>query len=161
MSGKQNPSPKKQLSKLHEKAIPPPSGLKANTLLNHCACRPLKPILCANPCDATEQTDTDFTVTVTAAMTGKLLCAVSTPTAGSLHVRYLKLAIQKRLGLPSPFAIRLLQGTETLDDFLPLQECTNTRELHLEFLVQKRTRPMTCQQLALKEAIGYQLPCEV
>ena len=87
------------------------------------------------------QTDTDFTVTVTAALTGKLLCAVSTPTAGSVYVRYLKLAIQKRLGFPSPFANRLLHGTETVDDFLHLQECTETRELHLDFLVKNEFDP--------------------
>lgn len=107
------------------------------------------------------QTEQDFTVTVAAAMTGKLLCALSSPNAGSLYVRYLKLAIQKRLGLPSPFTVRILKGTEALDDFGHLQDYTNTRELRLEYLVHRKSRPTACQQIALAEAIGLQLSREV
>ena len=102
-----------------------------------------------------------FTVTVTAALSGKLLCALTSQHAGSLFVRYLKLAIQKRLGLPSPFTVCILKGTETLDDFCHLQEITDTNELHLEFPLQKRSRPSICQKVALAEAIGHQLPREV
>ena len=85
-----------------------------------------------------EQTAQGFTVTVTAALSGKLLCALTSQHAGSLYVRYLKLAIQKQLGLPSPFTVCLLKGTEAPDDFSHLQEITDTNELHLEFLLQKK-----------------------
>ena len=105
-----------------------------------------------------DQAAQGFTVTVTAALFGKVLCALTSQHAGSLFVRYLKLAIQKRLGLPSPFTVCLLKGTETLDDFSHLQEITDTNELHLEFLLQKRSRPSACQKVALAEAIGHQLP---
>ena len=107
------------------------------------------------------QTAQDFAVTVTAAMTGKLLCALTSPHAGSLYIRYLKLAIQKRLGLPSPFTVRILKGTDTLHDFCHLQDCTDTKELQLKFLIHRRCRPSTCQQIALAEAIGHQLSREV
>ena len=103
-----------------------------------------------------EPTAQGFTVTITAALTGKLLCSLTSAHAG---VRYLKLAIQKRLGLPSP--VRILKGTDTPDDFCHLQERTDTNELHLEFLLQKRGRPTACQKVALAEEVGYQLPREV
>ena len=108
-----------------------------------------------------EQTAQGFTVTVTAALSGKLLCALTSQHAGLLYVRYLKLAIQKRPGLPSPFTVCLLKGADTPDEFCHLQEITDTDELHLEFLLQKRSRPAACQQVALAEAIGHQLPLEV
>ena len=98
-----------------------------------------------------EQTAHGFTVTVTAALSGELLCGLTSQHAGSLYVRYLKLAIQKRLGLPSPFTVCLLKGTDTPDDFCHLQEVTDTNELHLEFLLQKRGRSTACQQVALAE----------
>ena len=108
-----------------------------------------------------EQTAHPFTVTVTAACSGELFCALTSLHVGSLYVRYLKLVIQKRLGLRSPFTVRLLQGTDTPDDFCHLREITDTNELHLEFLLQRRSRPDSCQQVALAEAICHQLPREV
>ena len=101
-----------------------------------------------------------FTVTVTAALSGKLLYALTSQHAGSLFARYLKLAIQKGLGLPSPFTVCILKGAETLDDFCHLEDITHANELHLEFLLQKM-RPSTCQKVALPEAIGHHLPREV
>ena len=68
-----------------------------------------------------------FTVTVTAAFTGEPFCALTSRHGGSLYVRYLKLATQKRLGLRSPFTIRLLHGTDTPDDFCHLREITHTK----------------------------------
>ena len=64
--------------------------------------------------------------------------ALSLHNMQALFAGYLKLAIQKRLGLPSPFTVRLLKGIETLDDFSRVQEITDTNELHLEFLLQKK-----------------------
>ena len=92
---------------------------------------------------------------------GEPFCAFTSPHGGSLYVRYLKLAIQKRLGLRSPFTVRLLHGTDTPDDFCQLREITDTNAIHLEVLLQRRSRPDTCQQVALSEAICYQLPREV
>ena len=102
-----------------------------------------------------------FTITVTAALSGKLFWTLTSQHAGSLFVRYLKLAIQKRLGLPSPFTVCMLKDAEIVDDFCHLQDISDTNELHLEFLLQKRRRPAVCQKLALYEAIGHQLTREV
>ena len=98
-----------------------------------------------------------FTITVTAALSGKLFWTLTSKHAGSLFVRYLKLAIQKRPGLPSPFTVCMLKEAEIVDDFCHLQDITDTNELHLEFVLQKRRRPEACQKLALTEAIGHQL----
>ena len=108
-----------------------------------------------------EQAAQGFTITVTAALSGKLFWTRTSKHAGSLFVRYLKLAIQKRLGLPSPFTVCMLKEAEIVDDFCHLQDITDTNELHLEFVLQKRRRPAACQKLALSEAIGHQLPREV
>ena len=102
-----------------------------------------------------------FTVTVTAALTGEPFCVFTSLHVGSLPVRDLKIAIQKRLGLRSPFTIRLLHGTDTPDDFRHLCEITQTNEIQLAFLLQRRSRPDTCQKVALAEAIGCQLLREV
>ena len=67
-----------------------------------------------------EPTAHPVTITVTHALTGEPFCAFTSPHGGSLYVRYLKLAIQKRLGLRSPFTVRLLHGTDAPDDFCPL-----------------------------------------
>ena len=108
-----------------------------------------------------EHTSQGFTITVTASLSGTLFWTFTSQHAGSLFVRYLKRAIQERLVLTSPFTVCMLKGAETIDDFCHLQDVTDTSELHLEFLLQKRRRPATCQKLALSEAIGHQLPREV
>ena len=113
------------------------------------------------PLIAMEQAAQGFTITVTAALTGKLFWTFTSKHAGSLFVRYLKLTIQERLGLPSPFTVSILKEAELVDDFCHLQDITDTNELHLEFVLQKRRRPAACQKLALTEAIGHQLPREV
>ena len=84
-----------------------------------------------------EPTAHPFTITVTAALTGEPFCAFTSPHGGSLYVRYLKLAIQKRLGLRSPFTVRLLHGTDTPDDFCHLREITDTNAIHLEVLLRR------------------------
>ena len=56
-------------------------------------------------------------------------------------MRYLKLAIQERLGLPSPFTVCMLKEAEIVDDFCHLQDITDTNELHLEFVLQKGEDP--------------------
>ena len=99
-----------------------------------------------------------FTVKVAAALTGETLCEFTSPNVDALLVRDLKLAIQKRLGLLTPFTIRLLKGAEPTDDFCHMREIIDTNEIQLDYLLQRRTRPDTCQQVALAEAIGYQLP---
>ena len=68
-----------------------------------------------------------FTVKVAAALTGETFCEFTSPHVDALLVRDLKLAIQKRLGLRSPFTIRLLHGTDTPDDFCHLREITHTK----------------------------------
>ena len=103
----------------------------------------------------------NFTITVTAALSGKVFWTFASQHAGSLFVRYLKLTIQERLGLPSPFAVIMLKEGEIVDDFCHLQDITDTNELHLEYVLQKRRRPQACQKLALTEAIGHQLSREV
>ena len=85
-----------------------------------------------------EQAAQGFTITVTAALTGKLFWTFTSKHAGSLFVRYLKLTIQERLGLPSPFTVSILKEAELVDDFCHLQDITDTNELHLEFVLQKR-----------------------
>ena len=102
-----------------------------------------------------------FTITVTAALSGKAFWTFASKHAGSLFVRYLKLTIQERLGLPSPFTVIMLKEGEIVDDFCHLQDITDTNELHLEYVLQKRRRPAACQKLALTEAIGHQLSREV
>ena len=57
------------------------------------------------PLFAMEPTVQSFTITVTAALSGKVFWTFASQHAGSLFVWYLKLTIQKRLGLPSPFAV--------------------------------------------------------
>ena len=108
-----------------------------------------------------ESTVQSFTITVTAALTGQVFWTFASQHAGSLFVRYLKLTIQERLGLPSPFAVIMLKEGEIVDDFCHLQDITDTNELHLEYVLQKRRRPEACQKLALTEAIGHQLSREV
>ena len=70
-----------------------------------------------------------FTITVTAALSGKLFWTLTSQHAGSLFVRYLQLAIQKRLGLPSPFTVCMLKDA-VVDDFCHLQNISDTNELH-------------------------------
>ena len=108
-----------------------------------------------------ESTVQSFTITVTAALTGQVFWTFASQHAGSLFVRYLKLTIQERLGLPSPFAVIMLKEGEIVDDFCHLQDITDTNELRLDYVLQKRRRPQACQKLALTEAIGHQLPREV
>ena len=48
-----------------------------------------------------------------------------------------------------------------VDDFCHLQYITDTNELRLEYVLQKRRRPQVCEKLALTEAIGHQLSREV
>ena len=108
-----------------------------------------------------ESTVQSFTITVTAALTGQVFWTFASQHAGSLFVRYLKLTIQERLGLPSPFAVIMLKEAEIVDDFCHLQDITDTNELRLEYVLQKRRRPQVCQKLALTEAIGHQLSREV
>ena len=108
-----------------------------------------------------ESTDQGFTITVTAALSGKVFWTFASKHAGSLFVRYLKLTIQERLRLPSPFAVIMLKEGEIVDDFCHLQDLTNTNELHLDYVLQKRRGPQLCQKLALTEAIGHQLLREV
>ena len=90
-----------------------------------------------------------FTITVTAALSGKAFWSFASEHAGSLFVRYLKLTIQERLGLPSPFSVILMKEGEIVDDFCHLQDITDTNELHLEYVLQTRRRPAACQKLAL------------
>lgn len=71
-----------------------------------------------------------------------------------LLVRQLKLAIQTGVGLPSPFLIQLLLEQEKLDDFVPLQSCTNSQELRLSLVFQRRRRPTPKEFESLAEAIG-------
>ena len=108
-----------------------------------------------------EPAEQSFTITVTAALSGKVFWTFASQHAGSLFVRYLKLTIQERLGLPSPFTVSMLKEGEIVDDFCHLQDLTDTNELHLEYVLQKRRRPEACQKLALTEAIGHQLSREV
>ena len=69
---------------------------------------------------AMEPTEQSFTITVTAAFSGKVFWTFASKHAGSLFVRYLKLTIQERLGLPSPFAVIMLKDGEIVDDFCHL-----------------------------------------
>ena len=99
------------------------------------------------PLLAMEPAEQSFTVTVTAALSGKVFWTFASQHAGSLFVRYLKLTIQERLGLPPPFTVTMLKEGE-IDDFCHLQDLTDTNELHLEYVLQKRRRPEACQKLA-------------
>ena len=108
-----------------------------------------------------ESTDQGFTITVTAALSGKVFWTFASKHAGSLFVRYLKLTIQERLRLPSPFAVVMLKEGEIVDDFCHLQDITDTNELRLDYVLQKRRGPQVCQKLALTEAICHQLSREV
>ena len=81
-----------------------------------------------------ESTAQSFTITVTAALSGKIFSTFASQHAGSLFVRYLKLTIQERLGLPSPFAVIMLKEGEIADDFCHLQDITDTNELRLEYV---------------------------
>ena len=69
------------------------------------------------PNSAMEPTEQSFTITVTAAISGKVFWTFASKHAGSLFVRYLKLTIQERLRLPSPFAVVMLKEGEIVDDF--------------------------------------------
>ena len=73
-----------------------------------------------------ESTVQSFTITVTAALTGQVFWTFASQHAGSLFVRYLKLTIQEKLGLPSPFAVIMLKEGEVVDDFCHLQDITDT-----------------------------------
>ena len=108
-----------------------------------------------------EPTEQSFTITVTAAFSGKVFWTFASKHAGSLFVRYLKLTIYERLGLPSPFAVTMLKDGEIVDDFCHLQDLTDTKELRLDYVLQKRRGPQVCQKLALTEAICHQLSREV
>ena len=108
-----------------------------------------------------EPAEQSFRITVTAALSGKTFWSFSSEHAGSLFVRYLKLTIQERLCLPSPFSVILMKEGEIVDDFCHLQDIADSNELHLEYVLQKRRRPVACQKLALTEAIGHQLSREV
>ena len=110
---------------------------------------------------AMEPTEQSFTITVTAAISGKVFWTFASKHAGSLFVRYLKLTIHERLRLSSPFVVVMLKEGEIVDDFCHLQDLTDTHELCLDYLLQKRRGPQTCQKLALTEAICHQLSREV
>ena len=69
-----------------------------------------------------------FIVGVTAALTEESFCAFTSPHGGSLYGRYLKLAIQKRVGLRSRFTLLLLHGTGAPDDFCHLREIRDTKK---------------------------------
>ena len=113
------------------------------------------------PVAAMEPAEQTFTITVMAAISGKVFWTYTSPNAGSLCVRFIKLAIFERLRLPSPFVVVMLKGGEVLDDFSHLHELTDTQELQLDYLLQKRRAPQVCQRLALTEAICHQLSREV
>ena len=102
--------------------------------------------------------DTSFTVTVSLGLTGKQLFFLTSSNAGSLYIRSVKQEAQSRLGLPSPFSVHILIGTETVDDFAHLHECTAANELHLQVIVRRRRRPTPVENEALAEAIGLNLP---
>ena len=102
-----------------------------------------------------------FTITVNAAISGKVFWTYTSNHAGSMFVRSLKLAIYDKLRLPSPFVVVMLKGKEVVDDFCHLQDLTDTQELCLDYLLQKRRGPQICQRLALTEAICHQLSREV
>ena len=106
---------------------------------------------------AMEPTEQSFTITVAAALSGKVFWTFASKHAGSLFVRYLKLTIYERLRLSSPFGVIMLKEGEIVDDFCHLQDLTNTNELRLDYVLQKRRGPQLCQKLALTEAIGHQL----
>ena len=72
-----------------------------------------------------------------------------------------KLTIHERLRLSSPFVVVVLKEGEIVDDFCHLQDLTDTHELCLDYVLQKRRGPQTCQKLALTEAICHQLSREV
>ena len=110
---------------------------------------------------AMESLEQSFTITVTAAISGKVFWTFASKHAGSLFVRYIKLTIYERLRLPSPFVVVMLKGGEVVDDFCHLQDLTDTHELCLDYLLQKRRGPQICQRLALTEAICHQLSREV
>ena len=108
--------------------------------------------------DSIEQS---FTITVTAAISGKVFWTFASRHAGSLFVRYLKLTIQERLRLSSPFVVIMLKEGEIVDDFCHLQDLTDANELRLDYVLQTRRGPQLCQKLALTEAICHQLSREV
>ena len=105
------------------------------------------------PNSAMEPSEQSFTITVTAAISGKVFWTFASKHAGSLFVRYLKLTIQERLRLSSPFVVIMLKEGEIVDDFCHLQDITDTQELRLDYVLQTRRGPQICQKLALTEAI--------
>ena len=95
-----------------------------------------------------------MTVNVTSALTGKQILKIESPNAGWLYGRHIKESVSKGIGAPSPFCIQLLIEQEKLNDFTQLKDCTETRELALSLVYQKRRRPTTKEYETLAEAIG-------
>ena len=81
------------------------------------------------PNTAMEPAEQGFSITVTAAISGKVFWTFTSRHAGSLFVRYLKLTIHERLRLSSPFVVVMLKEGEIVDDFCHLRDLTNTHEL--------------------------------